>query len=299
VPVGLHQGSSKNSSSYSPGILLFSFLAKGSQPNLPTFILQRPRARRSHRWFGGRCGRRGRHFGLIAANHRALLLVRGFDARSTPYRHILAMETSLVMDTIKSFITLCNHRCAAFLHSSWRGPRTDRTSTGSRLADSNTRLILEDLRKSKWPLATWEFKNLMAGSVEVLTAVPYLSRFSWTCCDSPKFQLSFTWKRKGDGQTVEGCAGPPMEFTCMFILPESRTNGPYHTIESPRTNRTYRQEECLTIVLTSEIGRGTTGMVHRGTLEPLICGGAMPLDVVVRLAFDTEQRDALKSEYEI
>ena len=68
---------------------------------------------------------------------------------------------------------------------------------------------------------------------------------------------------------------------------------------SPRTNHTYREEECLTIVLKSEIGRGATGVVHRGTLEPLIFDGAMPLDVVVKLAFDSEQRDALKSEYEV
>jgi hypothetical protein len=33
--------------------------------------------------------------------------------------------------------------------------------------------------------ATWEFKNLVAGSVEVLTAVPNLGRFSWTYCDPP------------------------------------------------------------------------------------------------------------------
>ena len=55
----------------------------------------------------------------------------------------------------------------------------------------------------------------------------------------------------------------------------------------------------MTIVLTSEIGRGATGVVHRGTLGPGICDGAMPLDIVVKLAFRTEQRDALKREYEI
>ena len=58
-------------------------------------------------------------------------------------------------------------------------------------------------------------------------------------------------------------------------------------------------EECLTTVITSEIGRGTTGVVHRGTLEPEICDGAMPLDVVVKLAFRSEQQDALRNEYEV
>jgi hypothetical protein len=42
-----------------------------------------------------------------------------------------------------------------------------------------------------------------------------------------------------------------------------------------------------------------TGTVHRGTLKPGISDGAMPLDVVVKLAFDVEQRDALKSEYNV
>jgi hypothetical protein len=67
---------------------------------------------------------------------------------------------------------------------------------------------------------------------------------------------------------------------------------------SPRTLHSYGLEECLTIVLTSEVGRGATGVVHRGTLEPAICDDVMPLDVV-KLAFNSDQRDALKSEYEI
>jgi hypothetical protein len=68
---------------------------------------------------------------------------------------------------------------------------------------------------------------------------------------------------------------------------------------SSRAIHSYGLEDCLTIVLTSEIGRGATGVVHRGTLKPEICDGVMPLDVVVKLAFDSEQRDALKSEYEV
>jgi hypothetical protein len=40
-------------------------------------------------------------------------------------------------------------------------------------------------------------------------------------------------------------------------------------------------------------------VVHRGTLELGICDGAVPLDVAVKLAFDAEQRVALRSEYEV
>jgi hypothetical protein len=68
---------------------------------------------------------------------------------------------------------------------------------------------------------------------------------------------------------------------------------------SSRVLHSYGPEECLTIVLTSEIGRGATGVAHRGTLKPEICDSAIPLDVAVKLAFDSEQREALRSEYEV
>jgi hypothetical protein len=58
-------------------------------------------------------------------------------------------------------------------------------------------------------------------------------------------------------------------------------------------------EDCLTVVLTSEIGHGASGVVHRGTLHVESSDESVPLDVVVKLAFDSEQRDALKNEYEI
>ena len=65
----------------------------------------------------------------------------------------------------------------------------------------------------------------------------------------------------------------------------------------PRPINTYGQKECLNIILTSEIGIGATGHVLRGTLESEVdC--VTPLDVVVKLAFDFAQRDALRSEYE-
>jgi len=54
----------------------------------------------------------------------------------------------------------------------------------------------------------------------------------------------------------------------------------------------------MTIVITSEIGQGVTGIALRGTLKPKNMEGAGSLDVVVKLAFDAEQRDSLKSEYE-
>ena len=67
---------------------------------------------------------------------------------------------------------------------------------------------------------------------------------------------------------------------------------------SPRAMCTYTPKQCLSIVLTSEIGRGAIGIVHRGTLKLNDRDGSAPLDVVVKLAFDSQQRDMLRTEYE-
>jgi hypothetical protein len=45
------------------------------------------------------------------------------------------------------------------------------------------------------------------------------------------------------------------------------------------------------------IRRDATGVVYYGTLKPN--GIAIPLDVVIKLTFNSEQRDALRSEYEV
>jgi hypothetical protein len=69
-------------------------------------------------------------------------------------------------------------------------------------------------------------------------------------------------------------------------------------LPSQETVRNYQLEECLTIVLKSEIGRGATGEVLRGTLE-VEASACVLLDVAVKLALTSEQRDALRSEYNI
>jgi hypothetical protein len=66
---------------------------------------------------------------------------------------------------------------------------------------------------------------------------------------------------------------------------------------SPIPPQHIQLEECITIVLTSEIGLGSTGVVHRGKLTTY--STTTSLDVAVKLAIDIEQRDALRNEYEI
>jgi hypothetical protein len=62
--------------------------------------------------------------------------------------------------------------------------------------------------------------------------------------------------------------------------------------------RNYKLEECMTIVLKSEIGHGATGEVLRGTLE-VEASACVQLDVAVKLAFATEQRGAIRNEYKM
>ncbi|KAF8351949.1 hypothetical protein F5887DRAFT_1170315 [Amanita rubescens] len=70
------------------------------------------------------------------------------------------------------------------------------------------------------------------------------------------------------------------------------------SLPSQETVQNYQLEECLTIVLRSEIGHGATGQVLRGTLEVEASECAL-LDVAVKLALASGQREALRDEYEI
>lgn len=70
------------------------------------------------------------------------------------------------------------------------------------------------------------------------------------------------------------------------------------TFSPPRIISSYREEDSLTVVLTSKIGHGATGVVLRGVLAADGSGGSSLIDIVVKLAFDSEQRDALRNEYE-
>ena len=79
-----------------------------------------------------------------------------------------------------------------------------------------------------------------------------------------------------------------------------RSNPICHPIPLPsrETVENYQLEECLTIVLKSEIGHGATGQVLRGTLE--VEASEFPsLDVAVKLALASEQREDLRNECRI
>ncbi|KIL60282.1 hypothetical protein M378DRAFT_14258 [Amanita muscaria Koide BX008] len=69
-------------------------------------------------------------------------------------------------------------------------------------------------------------------------------------------------------------------------------------LPSRETVRNYQLEECLAVVLKSEIGHGATGQVLRGTLE-VEASECVSLDVAVKLALASEQRKALRDEYKI
>jgi serine/threonine protein kinase len=69
-------------------------------------------------------------------------------------------------------------------------------------------------------------------------------------------------------------------------------------LPSQEVVRNYKLEECLTIVLKSEIGHGATGEVLRGTLE-VEASACVQLDVAVKLAFASEQHNAIRNEYKM
>lgn len=60
----------------------------------------------------------------------------------------------------------------------------------------------------------------------------------------------------------------------------------------------YSLNECISLVLTSRIGSGSTGTVHGATLEvrPNV-GPPITRDVVVKLSFTPEQHERMRSEY--
>jgi hypothetical protein len=82
--------------------------------------------------------------------------------------------------------------------------------------------------------------------------------------------------------------------TFIRSLPTGQAPNPLPSLE---TVRRYKLEECLTIVLKSEIGHGATGEVLRGMLEVEASEGCVLLDVAVKLALSSEQRAALRNEY--
>jgi hypothetical protein len=55
----------------------------------------------------------------------------------------------------------------------------------------------------------------------------------------------------------------------------------------------------MTLVLTSEIGAGATGVTLGGTLEVETSNQCISLDVVVKLAFSNEQQKSLEQEYDV
>ncbi|KAJ6606932.1 hypothetical protein B0H10DRAFT_577049 [Mycena sp. CBHHK59/15] len=68
----------------------------------------------------------------------------------------------------------------------------------------------------------------------------------------------------------------------------------------PRLKQTYLPAEYFTLVLTSEAGEGAVGIVHGATIEVMTEEGELlTQDVVVKLAFSSEQQAALQHEYSI
>jgi hypothetical protein len=82
------------------------------------------------------------------------------------------------------------------------------------------------------------------------------------------------------------------------IFVRSKPTGHPTPLPSRETVQNYQLEECLSIVLKSEIGHGATGQVLRGILE-VEASECASLDVAVKLALASEQREDLRNECKI
>lgn len=70
--------------------------------------------------------------------------------------------------------------------------------------------------------------------------------------------------------------------------------------DSSSKNLTYEPHEYLSVILTSRIGRGATGVLHSGRLELETSDGRkLVYEVAVKLAFLEEQCTRLEHEYSI
>ena len=95
-----------------------------------------------------------------------------------------------------------------------------------------------------------------------------------------------------------GIYDSPCPSTFIRSAPAITEDKENHPLLSPRDIVSYRAKDSLTVILTSEVGHGATGTVHRGMLDVDGLDGSMSLDVVIKLAFDSEQQAALRDEYE-
>jgi len=66
---------------------------------------------------------------------------------------------------------------------------------------------------------------------------------------------------------------------------------------TPRLKKSYAAGSYSTITLTSEIGEGSTGKVHGGTLTVNAGSEYVDLNVVVKISFGEEEKERLRHEY--
>jgi hypothetical protein len=72
------------------------------------------------------------------------------------------------------------------------------------------------------------------------------------------------------------------------------------TIKAPRMKRKYAANEVVTVILRSRIGSGATGVLYDSTLQVFTPGmGLLSEEIIVKLAFDQEQRSRMRHEYNI
>ncbi|KAJ7648306.1 hypothetical protein DFH06DRAFT_1476341 [Mycena polygramma] len=92
----------------------------------------------------------------------------------------------------------------------------------------------------------------------------------------------------------------PVPASFIRSAPALLDSVPDRPFAPPPVKRRYEQGEYTTIILTSAIAAGATGIAHNAILKVTTAEGAtLEETVVVKITFTTEQQDRLRHEYEV
>ena len=80
---------------------------------------------------------------------------------------------------------------------------------------------------------------------------------------------------------------------------DAKKSTPWFPPQSPGTERKFRPDECMVLIITSEIAEGATGIVHDAKLQVQTSDGYLTGDVVIKLALRPDQKASLLNEYSI
>jgi hypothetical protein len=80
---------------------------------------------------------------------------------------------------------------------------------------------------------------------------------------------------------------------------DAKKSTPWFPPQSPGTKQKFQPDECMVLILTSEVAEGATGIIHDAKLQVHTSDGYLTGDVVIKLALHPDQKASLLNEYSI